>query len=122
MRDEDRGDPQLPDDLLHLDLHLEPQLAVERAEWLIQQQHARLDGQRSSERHTLLLATRQLVGIAIAQASQVNQVQHFLGVPRHEVRGRVAHPETERHVLLDSHVREQRIVLEYHTDLPLVGR
>ncbi len=39
--DVDEGDPDLALDLLELDLHLAPQLQVERAERLVEQQHLR---------------------------------------------------------------------------------
>ena len=37
-------------------------LGVERAERLVEQQHARLDGERARERHPLALAAGELVG------------------------------------------------------------
>ncbi|WP_187290552.1 hypothetical protein, partial [Curtobacterium sp. B18] len=33
-----------------------------------------------------------------------------------------AHLEAERHVLPDRHVREQRVLMEHHADVPLVDR
>ena len=48
-------------DALELDLHLLAQLQVERAERLVEQQHARLEHERTRERDALLLAARELV-------------------------------------------------------------
>ena len=54
--------------LAHLDLHVLAQLLVERAERLVEQQHRRLDHQRARERDALLLAARELMRIARAEA------------------------------------------------------
>ncbi len=55
-------------DPLQLDLHLVAQLLVERAERLVEQQHARLGDERAGERDALLLAAGQLVRMAVARA------------------------------------------------------
>ena len=65
MRHEDQGDAEPLLQLLQLELHLLAQLAVERAQRLVAQQHARLDHERAGERHALLLAARELAGPAL---------------------------------------------------------
>ena len=50
-------------------------LGVERAERLVEQQHARLDGERAGQRHPLALAARKLGGIALAQAAELHEVE-----------------------------------------------
>ena len=66
--DIDEGDADLALDRLQLDLHLLAQLEIERAQRLVQQQHARLVDQRAGQRHALPLAARQLPGLAPGHA------------------------------------------------------
>ena len=75
--DEGDADPAL--DRLQLDLHLLAQLEVERAQRLVQQQHARPVDQRARQRHALALAARQLVRLAAAEAAERHHLQHLLG-------------------------------------------
>ena len=79
MGDEDRGDAQMPDQLLHIDLHLQAQLSVERPKGLIQQQYTGLDLQSAGERHSLLLPARELMRISTGQISQAHQIEHLRG-------------------------------------------
>ena len=51
----DEGDPDLALELLELDLHLVAELAVERAERLVEQQHRRVVDERPSQGDALLL-------------------------------------------------------------------
>jgi hypothetical protein len=53
-------------------------LGVERAERLVEQQHARLDRQRAGQRDALALAAGQLAGIAAAQPVELHQIQQLL--------------------------------------------
>jgi hypothetical protein len=54
--DEHEGDPDLPLDPLQLELHRLAELQVERGERLVEQECPGIVDQRSSERHSLLLA------------------------------------------------------------------
>jgi hypothetical protein len=56
MRNVDEGDPYLLLQGLQLDLERFPELGVERAEWLVQQEHRRIEYKRPRERDPLLLA------------------------------------------------------------------
>ena len=46
---------------------------VERAERLVQQHHLWLDGERAGERHALALAARELRGVAVGEAVEVDE-------------------------------------------------
>ena len=48
---------------------------VERAEGLVEQQHARLDRQRPGERHALALAARELGRVAVGEAVEVHELR-----------------------------------------------
>ena len=58
MRHQQGRDPQGALQLLELDLQLLTQLAVERAQRLVEQQNVGLENDRAGKRHTLLLAAR----------------------------------------------------------------
>ena len=68
VRDVHEGEPDLDLDPLELDLHLSPQLEVERAQRLVEQQHLGLVDQRPAERDPLLLTTRELGRLLVALA------------------------------------------------------
>ena len=53
--DEDRRDAEFAQQVAQLDLHRLAQLAVERAERLVEQQQRRLDDDRARDRDALLL-------------------------------------------------------------------
>ena len=75
--DEHERDADRVLDRLELDLHLLAELEVERAERLVEQQHARLVDQRPGERHPLTLATAELVRPAFAELPEPDDVEHL---------------------------------------------
>ena len=96
-------------------------LGVERRQRLVEQQHARARRQRAGQRDALLLAARQLEGIALAVAGEADELEHLLDA-RVALGLRLARDlEAEADVVGDVHVGEQRIGLEHHADLALVG-
>ncbi len=120
--DQHGGDAELALQALDLDLHVEPQVLVERAERLVQQQDARPDRQAPRQRHALLLPARELPRQAVREGGHAHRVQHGRHRRRHV---RPAAPGGERavgDVLRHRHVREQRVVLEHDADLPRVRR
>ena len=78
VRHQDGGEPELALQALDLDLHVEPQVAVERGERLVEQQDRRLDGERARQRHALLLAARELARQALAKGAELDHVEHAL--------------------------------------------
>jgi chromate transporter len=60
--------------VLDLDLHVEPQVLVERRERLVEQQDLRLDRERAGERDALLLPARELARPAVADSLRVAAV------------------------------------------------
>ena len=65
MRDVDERDPDLVLDPLQLELHLLAELEVERAERLVEEQHARVVDERAAEGDALLLPARELPRLAL---------------------------------------------------------
>ena len=109
-------------DALQLGLHLAPDLLVERAERLVQQQDRRRERERPGKRDPLLLAAAQRHHVAVlgaGEADEREQIRHPL--PHLRLRP-PAHPEAVAHVLLDVHVREHRVALEDHADVAFPRR
>jgi hypothetical protein len=84
-------------------------LRVERAEGLVQQQQLRLDRERARERHALALPARELGRVAVRHALELHALEQFrdalgaLGAARPVAPA--LHPEPERDVVEDGHVR-----------------
>ena len=85
---------QLALDRLQLELHLLAQLQVERAERLVEQQHARLVDDRARERDALALAAGELDRPALLDARQAHHLQRAGGAAR--LRSRLPTPLTRR--------------------------
>jgi hypothetical protein len=98
------------------------QLLVERGERLIEQQQLRFLDERASERDALPLAARELVRLALRIGAELDELEHLADALRQLGVRDLVLPEPEGDVLLDGHVREQRIRLEHHVDGPLVRR
>ena len=107
---------------LELDAGLEAKLGVEVGERLVEQEEPRLADDGAGEGDALLLAAGELAGAAgeqVVDADLAGGVLHAggdLGL-RHAV-----HAEREADVLLERHVRVERVVLEDHRDVALARR
>ena len=53
-------------------------VGVERAERLVEQQHARLDRERAGERHALALAARELRRVALVEAAEADELEQLV--------------------------------------------
>ena len=78
MGDEDEGDAARLLQRLQLVLHLLAEFEIQRAERLVKQQHPRLVDQRAGERNALALAAGALPGPAVAEAVELDEVEHLL--------------------------------------------
>ena len=80
--DQDGGDVDLvvqaPQPLAQLRAHLR----VERAERLVEQQHARLDRERAGERHALALAAGELARVALVVAGEPDDAEQLVDARR----------------------------------------
>jgi hypothetical protein len=122
VRDVDRRHAQLLLDAGDLRAHLHAQLRVEFRERLVHQEHLRLAHDRAAHRDALALAAGQLLRAPV----QVRRQPEELGRPRdalvHDVLRRVSQTQPEADVVGDGEVRVERVVLEDHRDVPLLGR
>ena len=122
MRYIDDGNAEPLMNVLDLVLHLLAQLLVEGAEWLVHQHQVRLEDECARHGDALLLAAGELAGAAVAHLRQFHHLED-LRDPLLDLRlGNVPDLQREGEVLVDGHVREQRIVLEHHADSALVRR
>ena len=110
VRDDDERRLQPALQLFELKARFLAQLAIERRERLIEQQHLWPLRKRARERNALALATGELIRLACCEWPKL-----------HEARQSIL-PEPERHVCRDRHVRKQRVALKHHVDRPPVGR
>ena len=122
MRHVDERDADLLLDRLELDLERLPELRVEGAQRLVEQEDGGIQDQRPREGDPLLLAAGELIRPALLVAGQTDELEratdHLAALPLR----RLLVAEAERDVLLDVQMREQRIVLEDRVHVPLVRR
>jgi hypothetical protein len=104
-----------------LGAHLDAELGIEVRQGLVHEEGRRLAHDGASHGHTLALATGERLGLAVEQVGDLqgagSEVDSALDlIPVH-----LPQLEAERHVVVDRHVRIERIVLEHHGDVPVLG-
>ncbi len=92
---------------------------VQRSQWLIEQQRARLGHQSARQGDALAFASRDLHRSPVAQAIDAKQPEYLAAAPLSLCRAQPA--KTVRHVLLRSQVREERQLLMHVPDVPFPG-
>ena len=108
--------------LLELDAHLHAQLGVEVGQRLVEQEHLRVADDGPADRDALALAARELARLALEQLLDAEDLGGVLHALLDLGLGELAHLQPERHVVVDGHVRVERVVLEHHRDVPVLGR
>jgi hypothetical protein len=114
--DVDRGEPEAGVQALDLRSHLEPELRVQIAQRFIEEQDPWLDHQGAGDGHPLLLAARELGGIAPGEALELDERQHAGHPGGNLVARHPAHAQPEGDVLEDGEMRKERVVLEHHAE------
>ena len=117
--DVDEGQADVVLDPLELDLHLPAQLEVEGAERLVEQQDVGPVDEGPGQGDALLHATGELVGLLAARVVQLDELEGLLRLALGLLVAATA--QAELHVVLDAHVREERVGLEHGVDVALVG-
>ncbi len=97
-------------------------LGVQRAERLVEQQHLRLDRQRSGERHALALSAAELGRVALGEAAEADDLEQLVDALVGLLLGRLADLQPEADVVVHGHVLERRVVLEDEPDPALLRR
>jgi hypothetical protein len=120
--DVDGGDPEPPLQRRDLAARLDAELGVEVGQRLVHQEDLRRADDGAAHGDPLALATGQCLRLAVEVLLEVEDlgglgdplVDLLLGLP--------GDLEGEAHVLGDGHVRVERIVLEHHRDVAVLGR
>jgi len=120
--DHDEGDAEPLLNVEQLELGVLAQLLVERGERLIEQQQLRALDERARERDALALTAGELVRLARAQPPHLHDVEDLADLAADGVALDAFLLEAEGDVLLDAHVRKERVGLEHHVDRALIRR
>jgi hypothetical protein len=121
MGDVDSRHLQLLLDAANLVAQGDAHLGVESGEGFIEQENFGLDSQSTGQSDALLLATGELVGIAVAFVAQTDQVKQFSAALVDKVFGLVFDGHAKGNILLGGHVGKEGVGLEDHTHRALAG-
>jgi hypothetical protein len=102
--------------------HLHPQLGVEVRQRLVHEEHGGIPHDRPPHRHPLALAAGQLRRPAVHPVLELQGAGRLADPLLDLGLGQLGQLEREADVLLDGHVGVERVVLEHHRDVPLLGR
>ena len=122
MGDVDERRAELVLDALQLQLHLLSQLHVERAERLVEQEGGRLVDERPGQGDALLLASRQLAWASTLEPFELDHAQDLEDALAVLAPRDALHLQPEGDVVVDRHVRKERVLLEDHVDRSAVRR
>ena len=106
----------------HLEPHLLAQVGVEARERFVEQQRVGFDDQRAGERDALLLPAGKLPRVPLRERGEVRGRQDGRDLPGDGGPIELPHLEAVGDVLDDRHVRPERVRLEHHRDVALLGR
>ena len=118
----DEGGVEALMQLGQLGTHLRTQLGVQVGQRLVQQEDLRATDDGAAQRNTLTLTTGQSGGLTVEQVLNFKDTGSLVDAALDLVLRGLAQLQTERHVLVHSHVRIQSVVLEHHGDVALLGR
>ncbi|MNF62453.1 hypothetical protein D3C84_441350 [compost metagenome] len=99
--------------------HLHPQGRIQVGKRLIEQQNVRLPRHGSAHCHTLALPSRQFFWLALQQFVQLKDLRCFQHALTQAALFSLGQFETKADVVVDAHVRVQRIRLKHHADATL---
>src|SRR4029453_11542423 len=126
VRDEYRGVSGLVVKLAEPTAKVTAHLGVERAERLIEEKQARLDGKRPGKSHPVTLTSRQLRRVTLLEAGELNEVEQLKRAALDLLPARPPlvwpHTQAEADILEHRHVAEQSVVLEHQADIALLHR
>ena len=116
-----RRDAQRLLDAANLGAHGYAQLGVQVGQRLVKEQHARLHHQGAGQGHALLLAAGKLIGHARFHAGQLHKREDPFNALLCLGLGHLAQLQAVGHVVVYIVVRKQRVALEHHRGIALVG-
>ncbi len=106
---------------LDLGAHLHAQLGIEVGQRLVHQEDGRIAHQRAAQCDALLLAARQFARQALEQVGHVEHLRRLAHLLVDLRRRQPAHLQREGEVLVDRLVGIERVVLEHHGDVAILG-
>src|SRR5262245_22822804 len=119
--DVDAGGADVAMQVLDLHAHLHAQLGVEIGQRLVEQKNRRLAHDGAAHGHALALAARELARPALQEGAELEDLRGLLH-PRLDLGLRhAADAQPVGHVVVDRHVRIERVVLEHHRDVAVLG-
>jgi hypothetical protein len=101
--------------------HGDPQFGIQVGERLVEQKHLGLAHDGPAHRHALTLPARKLLGPAVQQVVDAEDVGRLLNPPVDLVLGELAHFQPEAQVLAHAHMGIEGVVLKHHGDVPVLG-
>ncbi len=122
VRHVDERRPELVLNSLQLELELLAQLDVKSTERLVEEECRGTIDERARQRDSLLLSTRELRRTALLVSLELDHPEHLVHSGTLLVLPELLQLEAERNVVVDRHVREERVVLEDHVHVPPVRR
>ena len=117
----DEGGLQALMELGDLSSHLNAQLSVEVGKRFVHKEDLGLTNNGAAERNALSLTTGKSLGLTVEEMLDVEDAGSFLNALVDLGLGGLAELKTESHVIINSHVRIQSVVLEYHGDVAILG-
>ncbi len=121
VSDVDGRDAQLLLEPSDLRAHLDPDLGVEVRERLVEEQDVGVEHEGAGQGHPLLLAARELAGVARLEAREVDLGEALAQAALHLSSAELFQLEPIRDIARHRHMGPERVVLEDHADIPLVG-
>ena len=101
--------------------HARAQFRVKIRKRFIEQENGRIAHQCPTERNALHLPAGQLSRLAVEQMGDVEHPRGLIDTFGDPGRIHAPHAQAERHVVADRFLRIERIVLEHHRDVPVLG-
>ena len=120
--DKNKGNADLLLDPFQLVLHLLAQLQIQCSERFVKQQDLRLIDQRPGNGNSLLLSSGEQCNIFLFISFEADQLQHLHDFLLDHVLAHLFDLQAEGNIVINIHMREKGIFLEYGIQLPLIGR
>ena len=121
VRDEEAGGAQPAVQRLQLGAHLYAQLRVEVGERLVEEEHGGLADDGASHRHALALSAGELARLSLQIGLELEDPGRARDASVDVAFRQAADAQSVRHVLNHAHVRVERVVLEHHGDVAVLG-
>ena len=115
----DTGHAQLPLQVLDFNAHLATKLGIEIGKRLIEKEHFRAADNGTAHGDALTLTARKFLRTTFQKLSEFKDLSCIFYTFVDLILWHATIAQAIGHVVIDLHVRVERIVLEYHCDVPL---